>query len=127
MTQVLVVDDSHVIRRLVEVCLDQLNMNITTVANGTDAIAALVDDTPDLLILDVGLPDMSGWDVLEFVRGHSKLLDTSVLMLTALSDADMVRKAADKGADAYLLKPFRPDDLRRAAMNAVHGTPAAAH
>lgn len=126
MTQVLVVDDSYVIRRLVEVCLDQLKMNVTAVANGSEAFAALLAEVPDLLILDVGLPDMTGWDVLEFVRDRDQFGDTAVLMLTALSDADLIEKAADEGADAYLLKPFRQGELRRAVMNTVHGTPAAA-
>ncbi len=121
MKQVLVVDDSHVIRRLVEVVLSQVQLDVVTVATGTEACEAVERDMPDMLILDVGLPDMSGWDILEFVRGHPELGHISIVMLTGRSDAEDIDKAAELGADAYLLKPFRPDELRRIVVATIHG------
>jgi DNA-binding response OmpR family regulator len=120
--QVLVVDDSHVIRRLVEVVLQQIQIEVVTVANGSKACEALERYLPDMLILDVGLPDISGWDVLDFVRAHPDLQETTVIMLTGRADAQDIETAANKGADEYLLKPFRPDELRRLVVDTIHGS-----
>jgi len=120
--QVLVVDDSHVIRRLVEVVLEQINIEVATVGNGSKACEALERAVPDLLILDVGLPDISGWDVLDFVRARPDLEHTAVIMLTGRADAHDIETAANKGADEYLLKPFRPDELRRLVVDTIHGS-----
>lgn len=117
---VLVVEDSHVIRRLVEVVLEQINLRVVTAATGSIACEMLEDDPPAVVILDIGLPDMSGWDVLEFVRDRSELDGTGVIMLTGCADADDIDRAANNGADEYLLKPFRPDDLRRLVIDTIH-------
>lgn len=122
MTEILVVDDSHVIRRLVEVVLGQIQLRVTAVSSGTLACEILGTDTPDLVILDVGLPDMTGWDVLEFVRSRPVLDGTPVIMLTGRADAEDVDRAAEMGADEYLLKPFRPDELRRLVVDTIHGS-----
>lgn len=121
MKQVLVVDDSHVIRRLVEVVLGHLQLDVVTVGTGTEACETLVSDMPDMMILDLGLPDMSGWDVLEFARSKPELRDVAIIMLTGRSDADDIDRAAEMGADTYLLKPFRPDELRRIVVDTIHG------
>jgi DNA-binding response OmpR family regulator len=118
--QVLVVDDSHVIRSLVEVVLKQIQLDVTTVSTGFEACRILEYDTPDMLILDVGLSDMSAWDILERVRSHPGLDQTAVIMLTARSDAGDIDRAADNGADQYLPKPFRPDELRRLVVDTIH-------
>ena len=120
MKQVLVVDDSHVIRTLVEVVLKQIQLDVITVSTGYEACEILEHDTPDMLILDVGLPDMSAWDVLERVRRHPTLDRTAVIMLTSRADAGDIDRAADNGADQYLLKPFRPDELRRLVVDTIH-------
>lgn len=122
MKQVLVVDDSHVIRRLIEVVLDQIQLDVATVSTGGEACETLQRRAPDILILDLGLPDMSGWDVLEFVRSHAELDGVAVIMLTGRSDADDIERACDMGADAYLVKPFRPDELRRIVVDTIHGS-----
>jgi two-component system KDP operon response regulator KdpE len=93
-----------------------------TVGNGFKACEALEQYVPDLLILDVGLPDISGWDVLDFVRAHPDLRQTAVIMLTGHADAHDIETAANKGADEYLLKPFRPDELRRLVVDTIHGS-----
>ncbi len=122
MKRVLVVDDSHVIRRLVEVVLEQIQIEVVTAANGSEACEAFERYVPDMLILDVGLPDISGWDVLDFVRSHPDLHGAAVIMLTGRADAHDIETAANKGADEYLLKPFRPDELRRLVVDTIHGS-----
>ncbi len=121
MKKVLVLDDSHVIRRLVEVVLEQIQLDVATASTGAEACQNLERDAPDLLILDLGLPDMSGWDVLKFVRSRPDLNGTAVIMLTGHADAEDIDRAADMGANEYLLKPFRPDELRRLVVDTIHG------
>lgn len=120
MHHVMAVDDSHVIRRLVEVSLEQLHLTVHTAADGTEACSALLQSPPDLLILDVGLPDMSGFDVLRFARAEPALDGLPVIMLTGYADSDDYQQADEAGVSAYLVKPFRPADLRRAVVDALH-------
>ena len=120
MHHVVAVDDSHVIRRLVEVSLQQLNLTVTQAGDGTSAQAALLAEPPDLLILDVGLPDMTGWDVLRFVRAEPALDGLPVVMLTGYNDGDDFDRAEAEGVSGYIVKPFRPADLRRAVVDALH-------
>jgi len=122
--RVLVVDDSHVIRRLVEVCLGQLELDVHAVGSGTEACEALLSDPPDVLILDVGLPDIPGWDVLEFARAEHALDGLTVIMLTGRTDAADLDRAEASGADRYLIKPFRPAELRRVVLDTLHEAPA---
>jgi len=121
--QVLVVDDSHVIRRLVEVVLEQIQLDVVSVSNGVEACEALEKGAPDVLILDVGLPDISGWDILDLVRSRPDFDGTVVIMLTGHVDAADTDRAEEKGANEYLTKPFRPADLRRLVLDTIHGAP----
>lgn len=119
MNHVLAVDDSHVIRRLVEVSLDPLNMLVETTASGGDACDRLMASRPDLLILDLGLPDMPGWEVLEYARGEPALDGLPVILLTGHDEADDHDRADAHAVEAYLVKPFRPADLRRTVLDVL--------
>jgi len=121
--RVLVVDDSHVIRRLVEVCLGQLRLDVEAVGTGRDACASMLSDAPDMLLLDVGLPDMPGWDVLEFARSQPALDGMIVIVLSGKADVSDIERADEVGVDRYLVKPFRPAELRRVVLDALHGVP----
>jgi CheY-like chemotaxis protein len=70
-----------------------------------------------LLILDVGLPRMDGWEVLERIRNDDRTSDLKVLVLTAHAQEETRERADRGGADAFLTKPFRPDDLRAVALS----------
>ncbi len=120
----LVVDDSHVIRRLVEVCLEQLDLDVMTVGSGNEACSEMANLPPDVLILDVGLPDISGWDVLDFARAERSLDGLTIIMLTGRTDAADIDRAEASGADRYLIKPFRPSELRRVVLDTLHEAPA---
>lgn len=109
MSTALVIEDDDDIRRLLEVVLGQDGYTVRTAATGTEGLTALADATPDLLLVDVGLPDIEGFDVVRQVRatvpGH-------IVMLSARSQASDAQQGLDAGADAYLTKPFRPRQLR---------------
>jgi len=117
--RVLAVDDSHVIRRLVEVSLDPLNILVETAGTGGEACDRLLASRPDLLILDLGLRDMPGWQVLEYARSEPALDGLPVILLTGYDDADDRDRANAHMVEAYLVKPFRPADLRRTVLDVL--------
>lgn len=116
MERVLVVEDSAVIQRLIAVCLRPAGMEVEARADGPAGLAAALASPPDLLILDVGLPHMDGWEVLDHVRADPRTRRVKVLVLTAHSQEETRERAGRGGADAFITKPFRPDDLRRLAL-----------
>lgn len=117
--KVLIVDDEAHIRLLLEQTLDALldaGVDILTADNGGDALAAIRDERPDLVLLDVMMPVMNGFDVCKAVKADPGLRATFVMMLTAKGQELDRATGAEVGADLYLTKPFDPDDvLARAA------------
>ncbi|MFQ5516169.1 MAG: response regulator [Acidimicrobiia bacterium] len=111
--RVLVVEDSQVIQRLIEVCLRPAGFEVETRDDGPSGLDAALESPPDLLILDVGLPKMDGWEVLSRLRSDPRTQSLTVLVLTAHAQEETRERADRGGADAFLTKPFRPNDLRR--------------
>ncbi len=111
MERILVVDDDPEIVRLVRGYLTQAGYQVLTAANGAAAVAALRREKPDLIILDLMLPDRDGWDITRFVRGDRQLQATPIIMLTArIEDTDKI-VGLEMGADDYVTKPFNPREL----------------
>jgi CheY-like chemotaxis protein len=111
--KILVVEDSDVIQRLIEVCLRPAGFVVEMRGDGPSGIDAAVELLPAVVVLDVGLPGMDGWEVLGHLRQDPKTAHLQVLVLTAHAH-DQTRELAEKsGASAFLSKPFRPDELRR--------------
>jgi CheY-like chemotaxis protein len=115
--RVLVVEDSAVIQRLITVCLRPAGVEVDTRDDGPTGLEAAFELRPDLLILDVGLPRMDGWEVLERIRTDERTQGIKVLVLTAHAQEETRERADRGGADAFLTKPFRPDDLRGVALD----------
>jgi len=128
--RVLVVEDSRVIQRLIEVCLQPAGFETEMRGNGHDGITAARELQPDLIILDVGLPGLDGWEVLARLRADEATEHLIVLILTAHAQDETKVRANLGGADAFLSKPFRPNDLRAVVSELVEtsrskATPAA--
>jgi DNA-binding response OmpR family regulator len=105
---VLVVEDEADIRQLLRTLLEREGYSVSEATTGRDGVRQFHQNHPDIVILDVGLPDLDGWQVLERIRDMS---DVPVLMLTALStERDKVR-GFNAGADDYLTKPFSRVEL----------------
>lgn len=108
MLHILVIDDEQQILRALRTILGQQNYKVTTSATGEDGLAMATALRPDLIILDLGLPDITGGDVCKMVREWT---DTPIIVLSAHdSEAEKVA-ALDAGADDYLTKPFGVDEL----------------
>ena len=109
--RLLVVDDEPDIAALVSFHLVKAGYRVSTAANGTDAIAQTRQEQPVLIVLDLMLPGMSGYDVLEQVRADDATRDVAVLMLTARKEEQDRIRGLSLGADDYLTKPFSPQEL----------------
>jgi DNA-binding response OmpR family regulator len=120
---ILVVDDEQRLVSLVESYFKQEGYRVLTAFNGREALAVVAAEKPDLIVLDVMMPEMDGY---EFMRTHRKDHDTPIILLTARVDDDEKVIGLELGADDYITKPFRPRELvarvravlRRSGQNA---------
>src|SRR5581483_8142710 len=125
MASVLVVDDEEDIRELVRINLELDGHSVETANTGTDALAHLRTRVPDVVVLDVMMPGMDGWEVLAKIKsdGTADLAQVPVLMLTARTD-DMDRiRGGIEGAIRYITKPFSLSVLRDEVNKALEGEP----
>ncbi len=109
--RVLVVDDEPDIVALVAYHLAKAGYRVSTAASGHDALGLARQDRPSLVVLDLMLPGLSGFDVLEQLRADEQTRDVAVLMLTARRDEPDRIRGLSLGADDYLTKPFSPQEL----------------
>jgi two-component system, OmpR family, KDP operon response regulator KdpE len=125
MTRVLVVDDEPQILRALAINLRARHYEVVTAPTGSDALAAAARHNPDLVVLDLGLPDMDGVEVVRGLRGWSA---APIVILSGRSDSADKVDALDAGADDYVTKPFSIDELLarlRAVSRRVGATEAA--
>ncbi|MCB9099140.1 MAG: response regulator transcription factor [Anaerolineales bacterium] len=108
MKTILVVDDETKIVRLARDYLEHAGFTVVTTATGRDALAAARQARPDLIVLDLGLPDLDGLDVTRTLRKESNV---PIIMLTARGDESDKLVGLELGADDYLTKPFSPKEL----------------
>ena len=108
MTTVLVVDDDRTLQRTLRITLRARDYDVVVVGTGRDALSDVAELHPDLVVLDLGLPDMDGLDVLRQIRAVSAL---PVIVLSARHDSEDKVAALDEGADDYVTKPFGMDEL----------------
>jgi two-component system KDP operon response regulator KdpE len=108
MTRVLVIDDEPQILRALRINLSVRGYEVHTAATGIEALTVAAEHKPDVVVLDLGLPDMSGIEVLEGLRGW---LTAPVIVLSARTDSSDKVEALDAGADDYVTKPFGMDEF----------------
>lgn len=109
--RILAVDDERAIVRLVQVNLERAGYEVVTAYDGREALEKVASESPDLIVLDVMMPYMDGFEVLETLKKNPETRDTPVIMLTAKAqDADVFR-GWQSGVDCYLTKPFNPMEL----------------
>ena len=111
MPRILAVDDEPNIVRLIQVNLVRQGYTVETANNGVEALAKIRENRPDLLVSDVMMPEMGGFELLKNVRMDPLLSDLPVIMLTAKTQDKDVMEGYTHGADMYLTKPFNPAEL----------------
>ncbi|MGD1856410.1 MAG: response regulator transcription factor [Leptolyngbyaceae cyanobacterium] len=113
MGTVLVVDDSKTILEMLAKCLTQDGLTVVTAMNGADALAQLDAQTPDIIVLDVVLPDRSGFEICRELKAESSTSNIPIIICST-KDTDMDKFWGKKqGADAYLTKPIDQEELSK--------------
>ncbi|MEV1289853.1 response regulator [Micromonospora sp. NPDC049679] len=123
MTTVLIAEDDEDIRDLVVFKLEQAGFTVIAAPDGTAALAAAQAQTPDLAVIDVSMPQLSGLDLCRLLRADPRTAGTLIIMLTARSQEGDVEAGFSAGADDYIVKPFSPRELtsRIRALMQRHG------
>jgi two-component system alkaline phosphatase synthesis response regulator PhoP len=126
--RILVVDDDPQIVRLLRASLEQAGYQVYVAYDGETALHVLRRERPDLVVLDLMLPDRDGWDVTRVMRSDATLVDTPIIMLTARVEHHERIVGLELGADDYVTKPFHPGEMLariRAVLRRAQRGPAA--
>ena len=117
MKTILVIDSKDDIRSFISMALSNFGFVISQAHDGETALHLIAEDAPDLIICDVSLPGMDGYEILSAVRASSATAAVPFILMTGLVSANGFRRAMIAGADDYLVKPFSPDDLVDSVMS----------
>jgi DNA-binding response OmpR family regulator len=123
MTSILAIEDDPSIRAALERGLAERGHTVQTAATGISGLEAVLGDRPDLVLLDLGLPDVDGLTIIGMIRAASSV---PIIVITAVDDDPTMVRALDAGADDYVVKPFRLDQVTariRAVMRRANGRP----
>jgi len=110
--RVIIADDDPDIRRLVEMTVTNAGCDVTVASDGEEALARVRDSVPDLVILDVLMPRMDGWEVARALKSDPATREVPVMFLTSRGQEHDVLEGFDSGAVDYMVKPFSPRELQ---------------
>jgi two-component system alkaline phosphatase synthesis response regulator PhoP len=128
--RILVVDDDKEIVRIIRAYLEKSGYVVLTAFDGESALHITRSDRPDLVVLDLMLPDRDGWNITRVIRADEALAKTPIVMLTARVESGDKIMGLDSGADDYITKPFNPNEVVsrvRAVLRRSTGEPVQAH
>jgi two-component system response regulator RpaA len=112
MNKILVIDDDDSVNELVKINLELAGYEVYTAKDGINGFATAKQEKPDLIVLDVMMPDVDGYTVAKRIRENEDIKDIPIIMLTALGMLEDKVKGFDIGVDDYLVKPFEIDELK---------------
>ncbi len=114
MPSVLIVDDDPFIRKLVATTLEDVaGFELLEAADGAEALELAREQPPSIVLLDIDMPGIDGYEAARRLRGQEETADTTIVMLTAAAGEEAERAAEEAGADLFLTKPFSPLELLR--------------
>lgn len=119
--RILIIEDSALTSRLLRAALEEITTNIELAHDGQDGLAALRARPPDLIILDLWLPTLDGWSVLEHTRSDPRSSDIPVIVITGFGGESNRVRAGAAGANAFLAKPFSRTELVAATRRLLAG------
>jgi CheY-like chemotaxis protein len=111
MTKILVAEDERDIRELISFTLRFAGFEIETVVNGVQAVEKAAQVKPDLILLDVRMPQMTGYEACRVLRTMPEMRKIPIVFLSAKGQESEINEGLDTGATEYILKPFAPDEL----------------
>ena len=117
---ILVVDDEPGIVDIARANLEGLGYRVISAGNGLEALELIRQESPDLVILDILMPEVDGWDVLESVEADPEMAGIPIIMLTARASDEDVLRGLESGAVEYMTKPFYPQELVAAVKINLH-------
>jgi CheY-like chemotaxis protein len=120
--RILLVDDQLDQVEMYRYALEDAGFVVISATTGSDAVARARDVDPDVIVLDVRLPDMTGWDVCKVLKADPRTDHIPVIVLTAAATTTLATDAANAGCAAYLLKPCYPDQLAVSIRNVLATT-----
>lgn len=112
MNKILVIDDDEAVNELIKINLELAGYEVFSAIDGTKGFAIAKQEKPDLIVLDVMMPDVDGYTVAKRIRENEEIKDTPIIMLTALGMLQDKVKGFDIGVDDYLVKPFETEELK---------------
>jgi CheY-like chemotaxis protein len=120
MAKIVVLEDDISTRHLITEVLKRHGHEVSDVDNGAEGLLTVMAEQPDIVISDVEMPKMNGFEVLSDIRSTPEIADTPVILLTSLSSRADIRKGMNHGADDYITKPFQPDELIQAVRSQLN-------
>ena len=111
MAKILIAEDEPDIRELVAFMLRFAGYEVMAASNGEEAVQAAARELPDLVLLDVRMPRMTGYDACRIMKANPDLHDVPIVFLSAKGQEAEIQSGLEAGAEEYLLKPFSPDEL----------------
>lgn len=118
--KILVVDDEPTIVRLMEFILARQGYEMLVAVNGEEALDQIRSHAPDLVLLDIMMPRIDGYEVARQVRADPATTALPIIMLSAKAQEDDIRKGVDIGVDEYITKPFSPEHLVHVVADYLH-------
>ena len=117
--RILAVDDESDVLMIVRTALEAEAYEVVTAGNGVDALALADEQEFDLILLDVMMPGMDGFEVMRRLRERAKTRETPIVMLTGLAEKSMVKQALDLGVSHYIIKPFEFQEFLQVIQKAL--------
>lgn len=117
MVKILVVDDEPVIRYLTRKILEEAEYEVVEAEDGEEGLEILETEIPDLILLDIMLPGIDGWDVCEWIKAHGNLKDIPIAMFTVKGKNEDISELLKYNPDAYITKPFDSENLLETVGN----------
>ncbi len=111
MTKILIAEDERDIRDLITFTLRFANYDVIAASNGEEAVALARQEVPDLILMDVRMPRMTGYEACALIKAEPNLKDIPIIFLSAKGQDSEIQAGLQAGAAEYLLKPFAPDQL----------------
>ncbi|MFK8184156.1 MAG: PleD family two-component system response regulator [Phormidesmis sp.] len=111
MSTILVVDDSPMLREMITGLLDKSGLSISVAKDGQEAKEKIATEPPDLVVLDVVMPNMNGYELCRWVKSNPTTKHVLVILCSSKSEEFDRYWGIKQGADAYVIKPFRPGEL----------------
>jgi two-component system chemotaxis response regulator CheY len=123
MPDILIVDDSNIMREMIVACLRPLEgASFAHAASGLEAIERLSLQPYDLVVLDLNMPDIGGYEVIEFIRAQDRLRGLPIVVVTTRGDPSSRERALGSGASGFIAKPFTPDQILHEVRSLLPGT-----